>query len=73
MTPEEQFQTDPVFNRVVQLLEGVIAEAQLTPFEIRQAAMLACIRYEMRNPRFLLFDPQVEKPQPDSHRPPSMG
>ncbi len=47
MTPEQQYKEDPMFHQVVHVLEALISKAELTPFEIRQAAMLACIRYEM--------------------------
>lgn len=46
-TPQERYLNDPVFNRVVNMLRGLIRDIQLTPSEIREAAMLACIHQEM--------------------------
>lgn len=53
---EERYCNDAVFHRVVCMLEAVIADAQLTPAEIREAAMLACIHYEMRNARKIMME-----------------
>ena len=38
--------TDPMFHRVVDVLLRLIEEAQLTPGETREAAVLASIFYE---------------------------
>lgn len=47
-TPEEKFNNDPDYRRLVDTLESLIAKAQFTPSEIREAAIFACIRYETR-------------------------
>ena len=47
-TPEERYQTDITFRRLVDSLEHLIHTVQLTPSEIRDAAMLAAIHYESR-------------------------
>lgn len=49
-TPRERYETDTMFAQVVDIMTQVIEHAQLTPSEIRDAATLACIHYEMRNP-----------------------
>lgn len=46
--PEERYQRDPHYRCLVDVLEQAIHAAQYTPTEIREAAMLAAIRYEMR-------------------------
>ena len=53
ITPEHRYQTDPVFRRVVDLLTAVIDQAELSPYEVREAAKLAAIHYEMRTTRRL--------------------
>jgi hypothetical protein len=50
MTPEERYRSDSHFHVLVDSLESLIAHAKMSPTEVREAAMLACIHYEMRNP-----------------------
>jgi len=50
LTPEERYQRDPAFHALVTMLRGAIARADYTPTEIREAAMLAAIMYEMGRP-----------------------
>ena len=45
-TPREKYATDPNYRRLVDMLEALIAKAEFTPSEIREACMLACIRHE---------------------------
>ncbi len=47
-TPEMRYRNDTVFHTMVDQLEAMIHQTLLTPSEIRDAAMLACIHYEMR-------------------------
>lgn len=47
----EQYENDPVFYKVVNLLIRLIEECQLTPFEIRNAAMFAAIKFQMEQPQ----------------------
>lgn len=58
-TPEERYQTDPHFHMLVDVLTNAIAQAQYTPSELREAALLAAIHYEMRYVRrhFIQPDP----------------
>lgn len=48
MTPEERYDRDPMFNSLVTVMEHYIERMELTPTEMREAAVLACYRYEMR-------------------------
>ena len=57
LTPQQRYLSDPTFNRVVNYFEKLIHEAQLTPSEIREAAMLACIHYEEKTVRHVWFGP----------------
>lgn len=49
-SPEEKYMQDPEYHLLVDMLENFIHRNQYTPSEIREAAMFACIRYEMRKP-----------------------
>lgn len=47
----ERYQTDATFRQLVDMLYASIDNAQFTPSEIREAAMLAHILYEERRIR----------------------
>jgi hypothetical protein len=51
LSPQERYERDPEFRHVVDVLEFAIARLQLTPTEVREATILACIRHELRSPR----------------------
>jgi hypothetical protein len=48
--PERAYRNDVRFKQVVDMLEALIHQAELTPHEVRAAAMLAMVHYEMRRP-----------------------
>lgn len=56
MTAEERYERDPMFHAVVDSLEAAIHNLNLTPTEIREAAMLAALRYERRRPSAYLVN-----------------
>lgn len=59
-TPREKCMGDPEYHRLVCLLEGFVEQARFTPSELREAAVLACINYEMRHVReHSMMDPKV--------------
>lgn len=58
-TPRDKFMNDPEYHQLVVLLESFIERAQFTPSELREAAVLACINYEMRNVRERAIDPRA--------------
>ena len=47
---KERYDFDPAFNALVKLMLAQICQGQFTPSELRQAAMLAAIQYEMMQP-----------------------
>jgi hypothetical protein len=47
-TPQERYESDPVFHALVDSIHRQIERAELTPSEVREAAVLACIHYEQR-------------------------
>jgi len=51
ISPRQRYENDPIYNSVVNTLETIIEACQLTPLEVREAAMLACIHYEQRRTR----------------------
>lgn len=48
-SPQERYQYDPQFHALVDMLAAFIHKADFTPSEVREAAMLACIKIEMEN------------------------
>jgi hypothetical protein len=49
-TAENRYQRDPVFKGLVDVMYSHIDALRLTPTEMREAAMLACIKFEQRHP-----------------------
>ena len=79
LTVEERYRRDPLFRRIVDKLEALLCDAQMTGTEIREAAMLAAIhneasrRYRKLRPKDV-FEPDgfcryCGVPRGDEHRP----
>jgi hypothetical protein len=47
----DRYLNDPIFHTVVDHMRSIIRSATLTPSEVREAAMTACVIEEMYNPR----------------------
>lgn len=60
-TPRDKYLNDPEYNRLVDMLESFVEHARFTPSELREAAVLACINYEMRHVRDRAIDPRAEE------------
>lgn len=58
-TPREKYENDPEYHELVRMLESFIERAQFTPSELREAAVMASINYEMRRVRPMTIDPQL--------------
>ena len=58
-TPREKYMNDPQYHNLVTMLEKFIDQAQFTPSELREAVVLACINYEMRNIQGQAIDPRL--------------
>jgi hypothetical protein len=52
---KDRYVNDPSFRNLVATLTSSIAMAEFSPTEIRQAAMQACINYEMTHLRPTIF------------------
>jgi hypothetical protein len=48
---ESRFINDPVFHAVVCSMQHILEQYQLTPSEMRDAVMLACVNFEQRRSR----------------------
>jgi hypothetical protein len=51
LTPEERFQRDPLFHHLVMTLYDQIVRSNFTPTELREAVMLAAVKYEQQTIR----------------------
>ena len=55
MPIRDRYFNDPMFHNLVDMMQAMIHRADFTPTEMREAAMLAQIIYEERNPRPVVF------------------
>jgi hypothetical protein len=52
----DRYQNDPLFRAIVDQLTATLMDGQFTPTEMREAAMLAQLKYEdMMPPRPVVF------------------
>lgn len=61
-TVKERYRNDPIFHTVVNHMRLLLSDAHLSPSEVREAAMLACIiEEEYRTPaRNIMNDKEFE-------------
>lgn len=57
-TPRERYLGSAAFKALVDVLEAQIRMANFSPSEIREAAMLACIKHEMETVRYGIVTPK---------------
>lgn len=55
MTFEQRYNSDPTLHAIVDMMSAAIERLQLTPSEMREAAIFACIRVEQRRMRPMLI------------------
>ena len=70
---EEKYENDATFHAVVDSLQALIERLDLTPGEVREAAVYACMRVEMRRASNYLvpLDPEIARlvvPEKDRDR-----
>ena len=61
ITPREKYMNDPEYHKLVTMLEHFVETARFTPSELREAAVLASINYEMRHIRERTINPRLEE------------
>lgn len=59
MSAEERYHRDPLFHQLVEHLYAAIMNLELTPTEIREAAMLAQLKFEQRRPSAYPMDQEL--------------
>lgn len=65
----ERYENDATFRSVVDALERLVTEVQLTPSEVREAAMFACIRIEERRmPLYIAEAGEIRRATDDEER-----
>lgn len=57
MSPLDRYQNDPLFHRLVDVMLHELETAQVTPTEVREAAMVAQMLFESRHARLFYPDP----------------
>lgn len=58
---KDKYYNDPEFRTLVDLMEKFIHDNKFTPSEMREAAVMASINYEMRRvDRRIYLDPKTE-------------
>ena len=76
MTPhlraELRYRDDPTYHAIVDMLTATIAKLEMTPVEVREAAIYACIRFEHLNmsqvQRYLAYGPVPPSVEEDMRR-----
>ena len=62
--PEERYDRDPIFRSLVDTMTHFILTAQYTPTELREAALLASIRYDSHQIRQCRKWPEMYEIEP---------
>lgn len=51
----ERYKNDPVFHALVDQIYSQLRDSRFTPSELREALMLACVMFEERHVRPMMF------------------
>ena len=67
--PRDRYLNDPLYKAVVDQMEYLLHTAQLTPSEMREAAVLASINYENMNVRryHIALTPELHQTLEEMH------
>lgn len=58
----EKYNNDPAFKMLVDMMENFMHKHEYTPSEMREAAVLASINFEMRRVHKIIYlDPKTEE------------
>lgn len=60
-TARDKYLNDPQFRSLVDMMENYIHNVHFTPSEMREAAVMASINYEMRHIRNMTINAKVEE------------
>lgn len=55
-TADQNYMMNPEYKRLVDFMENELQQFHYSPSEMREAAMLACVRFESRQVRPMYFD-----------------
>lgn len=52
---EKKYLNDPLYSRIVGIFQHAVHESKLSPYEVLEAAMFACLKMESRNMESMRF------------------
>lgn len=56
---EQRYFSDVEFHTIVNMLYNQLYKVRFTPSEMREAAMLACLKFEYNNPSPIITNPET--------------
>ena len=59
--PEERYRRDPLFKHFVDVIHAMLEKSEMSPSEVREGAMLACIHFEMWRVRHPMMAKALEQ------------
>jgi hypothetical protein len=59
MKPTERFKSDPEYAQIVNMLEMLLIDARIAPSDLRDCAVLACIRYAMHHTEPMAYNKRI--------------
>jgi hypothetical protein len=48
-SPKDRYENDAAYKNLVDTIESLLVRSQFTPSEVREAAVMACMHFEMRH------------------------